>query len=185
MTAEHPPYHENDTDPFTSPIHVLVGTGGGPDEVDLDMRDCDIVLTVKADGTTLRVLHLQDVHTDTVLAARSAVDDFLTELKSADGRNGDVHPERWAHTMLEAHDEVHEGMRDHIEARAEELSLPFKWQHGGVSRDTMRRTFSQPKFRVRVFNDGQVELATGTHGLRPTRVPVPPAVLRSVGNREV
>lgn len=34
--------------------------------------------------------------------------------------------------MRGACDEVHEGLRDHIEENAKELGLSFKWQHGGV-----------------------------------------------------
>lgn len=44
------------------------------------------------------------VRADTFSAARSAVDDSLKDLKSADDRKGAVNPERWAHTMLEAYD---------------------------------------------------------------------------------
>lgn len=58
------------------------------------MRDRDVVLAVKADGTTLLLLHLPNVRADTVTAARSAVDDFLNQLKSPDDRKGTAHSER-------------------------------------------------------------------------------------------
>lgn len=184
MAAEHPPYQENDTDAFAGPTHVLHSGGDGPHEVDLDMRDCDVVLTITVDSTHSRLLHLQNVRAETVAAARSAVNESLNRLRSADDRNGAFHPERWAHTMLEAWDEVHTGLRDHIEARAEELGLRFKWEHGGFSRETMRNTFSQPRYKVRVCKYGAVELTTGTRGVPPKRLRVPPEVERSVGNQD-
>lgn len=116
--AEHQPYHENDTDPFVGPIHVLISTGGGPDEVDLDMCDRDVVSMVKADCTTLRLLHLQNVRADMVAVARTAFEDFLNELKLDDDRKGAA-PREVAHTMLDAYGEVHEGLRDHIEEKGQ------------------------------------------------------------------
>lgn len=182
MSSENPRYHENDTDPFSSPIHVLVNSDDGPREVDLDMRDRDVVFLHRADHTKLRLLHLQNVREDTVAAARSAVDDFLNELKLADERKRYVYPWRPAHTMLEAYDEVHTGLRDYIEAKVEELGLEFEWREGEFSREMMRTCFNQLKYKVRICEDGAEELTTGTRGV-PTRWKrIPPEAQESGNN---
>lgn len=180
MATELPPYHEHDTDPFAGPVHVLVNTGGGPDEVDLDFRDRDVVVRLSLDHTTVRVLHLQNVRADTVAEARAAVDDFLARVKLADDRRGNVWPGREAHTMSEAYEEVHPALCDYVEEKAKELGVPADWSHGGFSRDTMRNTFSQPRYRVRICEDGAVELTTGTRGV-PTRCKRGPAEVKADG----
>lgn len=108
-------------DPFASLIYVLTSNGVGPQEIDLDMRDRDKVLTHRRVGTAaIRVLHLQDVRDDTVETTRNAVGDFFSELWLADDHKGAIHPERSAHTMLDAYDEVEvlTGLPDDIETTA-------------------------------------------------------------------
>lgn len=184
MASEKPRYHENDTDPFSSPIHVLVNSADGPRDIDLDMRDRDVVFLHRADHTAIRLLHLQNVRPDTVAAARSAVDDFLNELKLADDHKGYVYPWRPARTMSEAWDEVHIGLCEYIEAKVEELGLHFEWMHGGFSRETMRNTFNQPRYQVRICEDGAEKLTTGTRGV-PTRCKrIPPEVQEGVSTQE-
>lgn len=166
MASENPRYHENDTDPFSSSTHVLFNSADGPREVDLDMRDRDVVFTHREDHTAIRLLHLQNVREDTVAAAQSAVDDFLNELKLSDERKSYVYPWRPARTMSEAWDEVHIGLCEYIEAKVEELGLDFNWAHGGFSRETMRNCFNQPIFKMRICEDGAEELTTGANGVR-------------------
>lgn len=143
--------------------------GGGPDEVDLDFHDRDVVLSLSLDHTTIRLLHLQNVRSDTVAAARAAVDDFLHQVKLADERRGTVWPGREAHTISEAYDEIHPALCDYVEEKAQERGLPFDWSHGGLSRDTFRKAFSQPIYRVRICEDGAVGLTTGGRGVPPWR----------------
>lgn len=157
-------YSDNDTGPFAGPMHELVYGGPGPQEVDVDMRDRDVMFNVQVNSKTIRLLHLQNVRTDTVAAARSAIDTFLSQLKSTDDRE-EVHPERTAHTMLEDFDEVHLDLRDYLEERAEELGLRFKWQRGGFPRDTLRHARSQPKYHVRFCENGSVQRTTGSRGV--------------------
>lgn len=180
MTSELPRYHEHDTDPFAGPIYILVNTGGGPDDVDLDFRDRDVVVALSLDHTTFHLLHMHNVRPDTVAAARAAVDDFLHQVKLADDRRGTVWPEREAHTMSEAYEDVHPELCDYIGEKTKELGLPFDWLHRGFSRDTMRNTFSQPRYRVRMCEDGAVELTTGTRGV-PTRCKRGPAEVQADG----
>lgn len=184
MASEKPRYHENDTDPFSSPTHILVNSADGPRLIDLDMRDRDVVFLHRADHTALRLLHLQNVRDDTIAAARSAVDDFLNELKLEDDRKGYVYPWRPARTMSEAWDEVHIGLCEYIEAKVEELGFKFvEWEHGGFSRETMRNTSNQPRYQVRICEDGAEELTTGTRGVPTRRKRIPPEAQESGSNQ--
>lgn len=162
-------YSDNDTGPFAGPTHELLYGGPGPQEVDIDMRDRDVVVNVRVDGKTVRLLHLQNVREDTAAAARDAVDGFLNGLKAVDDRQG-ARPERVGHTMLEDFTQVHLDLRDHLKARADELGLRFDWSDGGFPRESFRRACSQPKYRVRFCEDGSIEQITGTRGV-PYPVP--------------
>lgn len=184
MASEKPRYHENDTDPFSSPIHVLVNSDDGPREVDLDMRDRDVVFLHRADHTKLRLLHLQNVRDDTIAAARSAVDDFLNELKLEDDRKGYVYPWRPARTMSETWDEVHIGLCEYIEAKVEELGFRFEWEHRGFPRETLRNCFNQPTYKVRICEDGAEELTTGAHGVPLRCKRIPPEVQKGGNTQE-
>jgi hypothetical protein len=164
MASEDTRYSDNDTGPFAGPTHELVYGGPGPQEVDIDMRDRDVMLNVRVDGRTIRLLHLQNVREDTVVAARNAVDSFLDQLKAIDDREG-AHPERSGHTMLEDFTQVHLDLRDYIEARAEELGFRFDWERGGFPRESFRHACSQPKYLVRFCQDGSTEQITGTRGV--------------------
>lgn len=162
-------YSDNDTGPFAATTHELHGSGPGPREVDLDMRDTDVVLNVFVDRGTVRLLHLQNVRDDTAAAARAAADAFLGDLRAADddrhSRGGAPHPSRKAHTMLESFTQAHEDLRDHIEDRAEKLGLSFRWGGGGFPRQALRPAASQPKYLVRFCDDSTIEQITGSRGV--------------------
>lgn len=176
-------YSHNDTGPFAGPTHELVYGGPGPQEVDIDMRDRDVMLNVRVDRKTVRLLHLQNVREDTVVAARKAVDSFLNQLKAIDDREG-THRERYGHTMLEDFTQVHLDLRDCIEAKAEELGLRFDWQRGGFPRESFRRACSQPKYLVRFCEDGSIEQITGSRGVPYPKPRGLPQGGESDGNKE-
>lgn len=78
-------------DPFASLKYVLTSNGVGPHELDLDIRDRDVVLKHRRVGTAaIRVLHLRNVRDDTVETTRNAVDDFFNELWVADDHKGAI-----------------------------------------------------------------------------------------------
>lgn len=169
MASEDTTYSDNDTGPFAGPTHELIFGGPGPQEVDVDMRDTDVMVNVWVDRNTVRLLHLQNVREDTIDAARKAVDSFLDQLKAVDDREG-THPERAGHTMLEDFTQAHSDLRDYLEKRADELGLRFKWSHGGFPRQALRPALSQPRYYVRLCEDGDLETRTGSRGL-PYPVP--------------
>ncbi|KAJ3522063.1 hypothetical protein NM208_g13018 [Fusarium decemcellulare] len=116
MAANRPRY--DDTGPFASLTHQLVCGGPGPQEHDFRMRDTDVTLVVEADSRTLRLLHLQNVRTDTIAEARAAVDDFLDQLDATD------HPKRIERTVFENFDKVRQGLRNIVSlARGEVENL--------------------------------------------------------------
>ncbi|KAF5009867.1 hypothetical protein FDECE_3940 [Fusarium decemcellulare] len=104
MAAERP--RRDDTGPFASLTYQLVFGGPGPQEHDFRMRDRDVTLVVEAGRRTLRLLHLQNVRTDTIAEARAAVDDFLEQLDATD------HPKRIERTVFENFDKVRQGLRN-------------------------------------------------------------------------
>lgn len=169
MASEDTRYSDNDTGPFAGLTHELIHGGPGPQEVDIDMRDRDVMVNIWVDRKTVRLLHLQNVREDTTEAARSAVDGFLNQLKAADDREG-AQPERAGHTMLESFTPVHSDLCDYLKTRAEEMGLRFKWEHGGFPRESFRRACSQPKYLVRFNEDGSLNRITGTRGV-PYPVP--------------
>lgn len=162
-------YSDNDTGPFAATTHELHGSGPGPREVDLDMRDTDVVLNVFVDRGTVRLLHLQNVRDDTAAAARAAADAFLGDLKAADDdrhrRGGVPHPDRSGHTMLESFTGAHSDLRGYVEAQAGKLGLSLRWSGGGFPRESFRRACSQPKYLVRFCDDGSVDRITGSRGV--------------------
>ncbi|VUC35412.1 unnamed protein product [Clonostachys rosea] len=79
MAAERP--RHDDSGPFASLTNELVYGGPGPQEHDFHMRDTDVVLVIEGASHNLHLLHLQNVRTDTVSAAKAAVDEFLGHLE--------------------------------------------------------------------------------------------------------
>lgn len=170
MADEDTRYSDNDTGPFAATTHELSGSGPGPREVDLDMRDTDVVLDLWVGSGTVRLLHLQNVRDDTAAAARAAVDVFLEGLKATDDDRhrceGVPHPARRnGSTMIESFTEAHSDLRDYIEARAEGLGLNVSWGRGGYPRRAMRPACSQPRYSVRFCDDMTVETRTGSRGV--------------------
>jgi hypothetical protein len=155
-------YSDNDTGPFASQMHELVP----PQEVplDIDMRDRDVIVDVWVNPKMVRLLHLQNVRDDTAAEARKAVDGFLEDLKAMEGCEGD-HSKRVGVTTIEDFTQAHLDLREHIEARSDELGLGIQWAQYGFPRDMFRRACSQPKYIVHWVDDECVKRITGTRGL--------------------
>ncbi|VUC33289.1 unnamed protein product [Clonostachys rosea] len=91
---EYPPsYHDNDVGPFSSVTYSLVPGGPGPQELDLKLRDGDVLLMVEGDDDddAVRILHLLNVREDTLAEAEVAVDGLLGQLKPLGSDNKDGH----------------------------------------------------------------------------------------------
>lgn len=100
---EYPPYfHDNDVGPFSSVTYSLTPDGPGLHELDLKLRDRDVVLMVEGDDDdkTVRILHLYNVREDTLAEAKTAVDGLLGQVKPLDG--GD----NTGHTVFKMFDKV-------------------------------------------------------------------------------
>ncbi|CAH0049031.1 unnamed protein product [Clonostachys solani] len=97
-----PPYHDNDVGPFSSVTYSLAPNGPGLQELDLKLRDRDVVLMVEGDDddNTVRILHLLNVREDTLAEAKTAVDGLLGQLRPLGG--GD----NTGHTVFEMFDKV-------------------------------------------------------------------------------
>ncbi|KZV83010.1 hypothetical protein EXIGLDRAFT_729046 [Exidia glandulosa HHB12029] len=158
LAASRPRHNDMDDGPFASQVHVLQRDGPGPRRVDVDPRDRDVVINIKERPDTVRVLHLQNVRADTLHAAERALDEFLAAVPHGG-------TSRTAHTMVERNDEVHLGLRDRLEARAEELGLDLDWDHDAFPRDSLRRSCSQPRYLLCFCDDGTLERTVGTRGV--------------------
>ncbi|CAI6092000.1 unnamed protein product [Clonostachys chloroleuca] len=100
---EYPPYfHDNDVGPFSSVTYSLTPDGPGLHELDLKLRDRDVVLMVEGDDDdkTVRILHLYNVREDTLAEAKTAVDGLLGQVKPLSG--GD----NTGHTVFKMFDKV-------------------------------------------------------------------------------
>ncbi|CAG9972460.1 unnamed protein product [Clonostachys byssicola] len=91
---EYPPYyHDNDVGPFSSVTYSLTPDGPGLHELDLKLRDRDVVLMIEGDDEdkTVRILHLYNVREDTLAEAKTAVDGLLGQVKPLGGGDNTGH----------------------------------------------------------------------------------------------
>ncbi|CAG9937496.1 unnamed protein product [Clonostachys rosea f. rosea IK726] len=94
LKMEYPPYyHDNDVGPFSSVTYSLTPDGPGLHELDLKLRDRDVVLMVEGDDDdkTVRILHLYNVREDTLAEAKTAVDGLLGQVKPLGGSDNTGH----------------------------------------------------------------------------------------------
>ncbi|CAH0025865.1 unnamed protein product [Clonostachys rhizophaga] len=99
MAEERPPYHDNDVGPFASVEYTLAREGSSPKELDLKLRDRNVLLVVELDDTNARALHLQNARQDTLTEAQYAVDKFLDRLAPLENSNS-------GHTVFQMFDRV-------------------------------------------------------------------------------
>ncbi|VUC29376.1 unnamed protein product [Clonostachys rosea] len=96
-------FHDNDVGPFASVEYTLAHGGPGLQELDLKLRDRDVLLVVELDRTNARALHLHNVRADTLTEAKSAVDKFLNQLEPLNSTNS-------GHTVFQMFDRVQDDM---------------------------------------------------------------------------
>ncbi|KAK7224840.1 hypothetical protein V2G26_012843 [Clonostachys chloroleuca] len=101
MAEERPPYHDNDVGPFASVEYTLALKGSSPKELDLKLRDRDVLLVIELDNTNARALHLQNARQDTLTEAQYAVNKFLDRLEPLEDSNS-------GYTVFQMFDRVHD-----------------------------------------------------------------------------
>ncbi|CAG9975539.1 unnamed protein product [Clonostachys byssicola] len=155
-------YQYNDIGPFKSILHTLVLNGPGKKKTKIDMRDCDIMVAVGLDESTVRLLHLRNVREDTAIEAKAVIKQLLDELKARDDSTGSPLTRSGCIDREHAGDEVHEDIRQFLYAQAEERGLDLDWDESDYSRRMLRSCGDQTFFTCRWPKAGYWETGGNT-----------------------
>jgi hypothetical protein len=160
---------ENDVRPFMSYTYVMVKGGHGPQKLDLDVRDTDMVLQIQPKDGVCRLLHLYHVRQETSLAAKAAIENFLDHFKSIDdnkrGRLDDGRRREFS-MMCGSFDPVHQELLESTKAEIDERRLRCRWEPGGWPRAIYRDCGQQVGYVVS-FKRGRLDVKNWNRGIIP------------------
>ncbi|CAG9998160.1 unnamed protein product [Clonostachys byssicola] len=159
-------YRADDVGPFVALKHTIVYGDSGPQKVDLDIHDTDVVFDYFLGSQTLKILHLQNVRAATLTMAQSAVEDFLDELRAIDKSN-DKSPRRRGDIYVENFDTAHGDLANYIRAQTKEHGPRFKWYGGTFPRESLRRSLNKPNLVLGFDNEGRFDRIYGSHTVTP------------------
>uniref|UniRef100_A0A8H7TVT8 Uncharacterized protein n=1 Tax=Bionectria ochroleuca TaxID=29856 RepID=A0A8H7TVT8_BIOOC len=159
-------YRADDIGPFAILKHTIVYGGPGPQKVDLDIHDTDVVFDYFLSTHTLKILHLQNVRADTLAMAQSAVEDFLNELRSID-KSSNKSPRRRGDIYAEIFDTAHGDLANYIRAQTKEHGPRFKWYGGTFPRVRLRNSFNKPNLVLGFDDEGRFDRLIGSHTVKP------------------
>uniref|UniRef100_A0A0B7JNU9 Uncharacterized protein n=1 Tax=Bionectria ochroleuca TaxID=29856 RepID=A0A0B7JNU9_BIOOC len=151
LDSQPPWFMENDVRPFMSYTYVMVKGSHGPQKLDLDVRDTDMVLQIQPKDGVCRLLHLYHVRQETSLAAKAAIENFLDHFESNDDnkrgrlKNG---RRRMFSMMRESFDPVHQELLEFTKAEIDERRLRCRWGPGGWPRAMYRGSGNQVGYLV-------------------------------------
>ncbi|CAI6090134.1 unnamed protein product [Clonostachys chloroleuca] len=151
LDSQPPWFMENDVRPFMSYTYVMVKGSHGPQKLDLDVRDTDMVLQIQPKDGVCRLLHLYHVRQETSLAAKAAIEGFLDHFESIDdNKRGrlDNGRRRMFSMMCESFDPVHQELLESTKAEIDQRRLRCRWGPGGWPRAMYRECGNQVGYVV-------------------------------------